>query len=113
MSTSLIDPVTPDASSHSISAEEVLSHWGSDAQIGLTDGEVRQRQAEYGPNALQETPATPLWRQFLAQLQEVVVGLLLMAAVIAALLSEWIDTSAILAIVVPECPRSSARDSWH
>jgi len=79
---------------------EVLSVLGSDAQLGLTESEVQQRQAQYGANALTETPPVPLWRQFLAQLQEIVVGLLLAAAVIAAMLGEWIDTGAIFAIVV-------------
>ena len=100
MSTSPITPATSDANSHSRSAAEVLSILGSDAQLGLTEREVQQRQTLYGANALTGTPTVPLWRQFLAQLQEIVVGLLLVAAVIAGLLGEWIDTGAILAIVV-------------
>jgi len=100
MSNSPITPATSSAASHCRSAAEVLSILGSDSQLGLTESEVQQRQIRYGANALTETPAVPLWRQFLAQLQEIVVGLLLVAAVIAATLGEWIDTGAILAIVV-------------
>ena len=100
LSPSPITPATSYATSHCRSAAEVLSILGSDAQLGLTESEVQQRQTLYGANALTETPPVPLWRQFLAQLQEIVVGLLLLAAVIATLLGEWIDTGAILAIVV-------------
>jgi len=100
MSTSPITPATSCATSHCRSAAEVLAILGSDPQFGLTESEVQLRQIRYGANALTETPAVPLWRQFLAQLQEIVVGLLLVAAVIATMLGEWIDTGAILAIVV-------------
>ena len=66
----------------------------SDAQRGLTDADARSRLAQYGPNELAAEPPTPAWRRFLAQFQNVLVVLLLIATAISAAL--WVyerDTS--------------------
>jgi len=70
----------------------------------LTEGpssqEVQARLTQYGPNVLLSAPATPLWRQVLAQLANPPVLLLIVAAVISTLLGEGVDAAAILAIVL-------------
>ena len=41
-----------------------------------------------------------MWHRFLGQFLEPVIGILIVASVIAGLMGEWIDTLAILAIVL-------------
>ncbi len=71
---------------HSASAEEVLAALGSDAARGLTQAEARERLARFGPNALTAEKPTPAWRKFLAQFQDVLVVLLLIATAVSAAL---------------------------
>jgi Ca2+-transporting ATPase len=58
---------------------------GSDAQRGLSSSEARQRLARYGRNELLSEPPMPAWRRFLAQFQNVLVILLLVATVVSVL----------------------------
>ncbi|MBL8793026.1 MAG: cation-translocating P-type ATPase [Planctomycetia bacterium] len=82
------------------SAESLLTALETDRARGLTAAQVRERQVRYGPNELPEAPPEPRWRHFLRQFEQLVIGILIAAAVIAGLLGEWIDTLAILAIVL-------------
>ncbi len=70
------------------SIEEILATLGTDAKRGLTAAEARRRLSEYGPNQLAGKPAVPWWRRFLAQFQDVLVILLLIATTISATL--WV-----------------------
>ena len=84
---------------HALRTEEVLR----DLEVhegGLTSEEAAQRLHRYGHNQLHEAPR-PGWLAMLwEQLNSFVVILLIVASVISALLGEWVDASAILAIVV-------------
>jgi Ca2+-transporting ATPase len=64
----------------------VLAHLGSDANTGLTRAEARTRLERYGPNELTAERPLPAWRKFLAQFQDVLVVLLLIATAISAVL---------------------------
>ncbi|BDG05189.1 cation-translocating P-type ATPase [Anaeromyxobacter oryzae] len=64
-------------------AADVLADLGTDARTGLPAGEVRQRLARYGPNALPVAPAVPAWRRFLAQFRDVLTVLLLVATAVS------------------------------
>ena len=63
--------------------DQVLAALRSDPEHGLTTEETRQRQAQYGPNELQAERRMPGWRKFLAQFQDVLIILLLIAAAIS------------------------------
>src|ERR671939_306747 len=65
-------------------ANAVIAALGSDAERGLTAEEARRRLAQYGPNELQAEPPVPAWRKFLAQFQDMLIILLLVAATISA-----------------------------
>ena len=56
----------------------------SDAGVGLTDEEARARLERYGRNELAAEKPVPAWRRFLAQFQDVLVILLLVATAISA-----------------------------
>ncbi|HEY4308473.1 MAG TPA: cation-translocating P-type ATPase [Pirellulales bacterium] len=75
--------------------KSLLSH-----EHGLALSEAAARLQSIGPNALIERPAVPVWRKLLTQFSELVVGILIAAAIISGLMGEWIDAVAILAIVV-------------
>ncbi|MDX1963864.1 MAG: cation-translocating P-type ATPase [Pirellulales bacterium] len=85
---------------HHLSTEDVIAHAGVLLDTGLSQSAATARLAQAGLNQLAAPPAPSWWLQCLAQVHEVVVWLLLSAAVIAAILGEWIDTLAILGIVV-------------
>ena len=70
------------------SPESVAATLESDLRRGLTDDDARARLARYGPNELASKPPVPAWRRFLAQFQDVLVILLLIATAISVLL--WI-----------------------
>src|SRR3954469_13325619 len=63
--------------------EAVIAVLGGDAERGLTTEEARRRLAQYGPNELQAEAPIPAWRKFLAQFQDVLIILLLIAAAIS------------------------------
>ena len=85
---------------HSASTDDVLRRLGIDGRSGLTSQRAAELLQQHGPNQLQEAPPTPAWKRFLAQFQELVVWILIVAAVVAGLANEWVDTIAILAIVL-------------
>jgi Ca2+-transporting ATPase len=59
---------------------------GTDSQHGLSAAEAQARLAKHGRNELTAEPRTPAWRKFLAQFTDVLVMLLLIAALISAAL---------------------------
>src|SRR5688572_3931749 len=66
--------------------DDVLAALGTDARGGLSEGEARARLEKYGKNELTAEKPVPRWRKFLAQFQDVLVILLLVATVISAVL---------------------------
>ncbi len=85
---------------HALSTQETLESLHTRLDQGLTDQEVEERLTKYGANQLEEKQGTTFIQMVLGQLNNFVVILLIAAAVISALLGEWIDASAIIAIVV-------------
>ena len=65
-------------------ADEVLAALGSDAGRGLGTDEVRSRLDRWGRNELDAEAPTLAWRKFLAQFTDVLVILLIAAALISA-----------------------------
>jgi P-type Ca2+ transporter type 2C len=81
--------------------DEVLSHeLKTDLILGLTACEARTRLMAHGPNELaQAASASPL-SLLLAQFSSLIIWVLIGAAILSGLLGEWIDTAAILTIVL-------------
>jgi Ca2+-transporting ATPase len=80
--------------------DELIRQLDADTTNGLTSGEASRRLKEFGLNKLAEAPSTPAWRKILAHFSDTVILILIVAVVISALLGEWIDAAAILAIVL-------------
>jgi Ca2+-transporting ATPase len=66
--------------------DHVAAALGTDARRGLTDEDARAGLLQYGPNALPTEKPVPAWRRFLAQFQDALVILLLVAAGISVTL---------------------------
>src|SRR5512147_2721355 len=64
-------------------AEEVVAGLGSHLLHGLNSQEAQARLARYGRNELVAEPPVPAWRRFLAQFQDILVILLLIATAIS------------------------------
>lgn len=82
------------------SASQVLEALGSDSAIGLTAAEVQRRITAGGPNSLTTAPPRRWWIGLAAQFDQLVIWILIAAALISGLLSDWTDALAIMAIVV-------------
>jgi Ca2+-transporting ATPase len=86
--------------SHAQPIKDVLSSFAADPEGGLRNDQIGALRDRYGLNQLAEAPPTPLWRRFSGQFTDLVIWILLAAALISGLMGEWPDTIAILAIVL-------------
>jgi len=84
---------------HALTAEEVLKHLEVHEQ-GLTTAEAEARLSHYGPNQLLEASRPGFLALLWDQLNNFVVILLIVASVISALLGDYVEAIAIMAIVV-------------
>jgi Ca2+-transporting ATPase len=85
---------------HAVEPEEVLARLATYAESGLSSSEAEKRLAQYGPNELDEASPTSFWQMLGEQFNNFVVILLIVAAVISALLGDYIESAAIFAIVI-------------
>ena len=74
---------TDQADAYRMTAEEVVAELGSDERRGLGGQEAAARLQRYGPNELETEKPVPAWRRFLAQFQDVLIILLLIATAIS------------------------------
>ena len=72
-------------------ADEVITTLGVDPFQGLSSAEVLRRREQYGANQLDETPRRPAWKRFLDQFKDLMVYILLGAAVVSALVGDYKD----------------------
>ncbi|GAA4411228.1 cation-translocating P-type ATPase [Quisquiliibacterium transsilvanicum] len=70
-----------------LDVEAVASALGADPKRGLSAAQAAQRLSVDGPNALRRAPPVPAWRRLLAQFQDPLVYLLLVAVLIS--LGAW------------------------
>ena len=84
---------------HSSDAHDAVSKLASSVH-GLSQKEAERRLAEKGANELKEAPRAGPLRMFLAQFEDFMILILIAAAVVSALLGEFLDAGAIVAIVV-------------
>ena len=85
---------------HALSQDEVIDKLQTPLPSGLSTEEVTRRQAEHGLNQLAEAPRPGFFAKLFDQLKGFVVILLIVASIISAVLGDYIEASAIMAIVV-------------
>jgi len=84
---------------HSTSVEETLNHLDVTEQ-GFNSEQARERLERYGYNRLPAPERTGPFKRFLLQFHNVLIYILLAAAVGTALLQHWVDTGVILGVVL-------------
>ncbi len=67
---------------------------------GLSSAEAASRLEQYGPNRPPAPPRRSTILRFLAHFHNILIYVLIGAAIITAFLNHWIDTSVILAVVI-------------
>jgi Ca2+-transporting ATPase len=76
-----------DGTWHTLSVAETCENLGTSPQLGLDDATGRLRLEQIGRNELPRPPKDPEWKKLLSQLKDPLVGLLLVAAVIATVVN--------------------------
>lgn len=85
---------------YKLTAEEAAKELKTDTQNGLSAIEAKERLATYGPNELEERGMKSPWRILLDQFKELMVIILIIAAIISGFLGEYIEVVVIMAIVI-------------
>jgi Ca2+-transporting ATPase len=85
---------------HELAPSEVISHFGSDAKLGLSLEQVRRNQQQYGLNELTVKPGKPAWLRFLLQFNQALLYILIVAGIIKALLGLWTNAAVIWGVTV-------------
>lgn len=84
---------------YSIQKDEVLKQLSADWD-GLSEDEANNRLDEHGPNKLPSAKQRSALMRFLLQFHNVLIYVLMVAALITALLGHWIDTWVIVAVIL-------------
>ncbi|RMG24987.1 MAG: cation-translocating P-type ATPase [Bacteroidetes bacterium] len=89
----------PSTAWHILSTEAVMKRLNAGPE-GLPPGEQAQRRMLYGPNELPGKKPKSAWLMFLAQFQDLMIVILLVAAIVSGFLGDLKDTIVIMVIVV-------------
>ena len=84
---------------HALELSEVFSRVES-SEKGLSGDDVAARLEKYGRNTLPEAKGDPWWKRLLLQFHNILIYILIVAAVITALLQHWVDAWVIAAVVI-------------
>ncbi|MDA1678336.1 cation-translocating P-type ATPase [Bacillus cereus group sp. TH152-1LC] len=85
---------------YSKTKDQTLIDLETNEQHGLTDEIVNERLKQYGSNELATKQKRTLWQRIFAQINDVLVYVLIIAALISAFVGEWADASIIALVVV-------------
>ncbi len=84
---------------HSQNANTILAELASSPE-GLQDDAAAERLERFGPNALPAAAREGLLRRFFKHFNDILIYILLVAALLTAILGHWIDTGVILVVVL-------------
>jgi len=85
---------------HAVPTDEVIDRLKTDPAKGLDAGEAFRRISQYGPNRLPEGKKRGPLIRFLAQLNNVLVFVLLVAGFVKLMVGLWLDAAVILGVVI-------------
>ncbi|MCE9662570.1 HAD-IC family P-type ATPase [Halomonas sp. M5N1S17] len=84
---------------HALSADDALERVKGSRE-GLPDDVARERLNEYGPNKLKQQQGRPWWKRLLEQFNNILMLILIVAAVASLGLGQTLDALAILGVVI-------------
>ncbi|HAG10504.1 MAG TPA: ATPase [Desulfotomaculum sp.] len=85
---------------HALDVGSLQQEFKTDLERGLNTEEADARLKTFGPNALEEEPPRSFFVMIYNQLKDVLVLILIAAALISAFIGEWRDSIVILIIVI-------------
>src|SRR6516164_10071989 len=85
---------------HAVPADEVVVRLDTDPATGLDAAEASRRLSQYGHNRLPEGRQRGPLMRFLAQLNNVLVYVLLAAGFVKLMVGLWLDAAVILGVVI-------------
>ena len=85
---------------HSMNAEEAVAALKTDAENGLSSEEAQKRLKEHGPNALPVPPGKNAFIRFLKHFNDILIYVLLAAALVTLFMGHYVDTAVILLVAV-------------
>lgn len=85
---------------HALPIDDILSKYQADLDAGLGSHDVQQRLDEFGPNELTAAERDGVIIRILRHFNDVLIYVLLGAAVLTAVLQHWVDTIVIVIVVV-------------
>jgi Ca2+-transporting ATPase len=81
-------------------SEAVIAELNSNSDVGLASDQVKILQQQYGQNVLVEKAGVSPWKILIQQFAGLLIWVLIGAAAISGILGEWVDSIAIIAIVI-------------
>jgi len=84
---------------HALDRTQVEAAWGT-TELGLTSSVAKARLTRYGPNRLPELPPPNDLQLLLKQFASPLIAILLIAAVVTAILGDYIDTGVIAVVLI-------------
>jgi len=94
------NPATDTAAWHAMAIGEVLKRLATSTEKGLETSEASTRLQKYGPNRLPEGKKRGPFMRFLAQLNNILVYVLLGAGFVKLMLGLWLDAGIIFGVVL-------------
>lgn len=85
---------------YSLDTDSIVKKLNTSSTDGLSPEQARELQEEFGKNKLPEKKGRHPLMQFLGHFHNVLIYILIGAAVVTALMDHWIDTFVILAVVI-------------
>ncbi|MBV9686057.1 MAG: HAD-IC family P-type ATPase, partial [Alphaproteobacteria bacterium] len=85
---------------HAVPADQVIGRLNSDPVTGLDAAEASRRLSQYGPNRLPEGKQRGPLMRFFAQLNNILVYVLLGAGFVKLMVGLWLDAAVILGVVI-------------
>jgi magnesium-transporting ATPase (P-type) len=82
------------------STEDACRILGTDATLGLSKDAVQARRIEFGPNEMTPPKKHGLWKKVWDQLANILIVILLAAAVVAGVLKDWVELGFILGVII-------------
>jgi len=97
---------------YEIPESEVLDRFQT-SRMGLEDEEVARRLEKYGKNTLKETRQKAWWKVFLEQFQDLLVQILIGAALISLVSGSRESTIVIFAVLILNAVRGRRENPWR
>ncbi|MDP2291549.1 MAG: HAD-IC family P-type ATPase [Actinomycetota bacterium] len=91
---------TPVGDAHALRADELVASLRVDPSSGLDERDALQRLEQHGRNELAAAPGTPAWKRFLLQFTDLLIVILIVAAVVAFVVSGELKTPLVVLVVV-------------